>query len=521
MIDDAELLRRYADEQSQPAFTELVQRRIDLVYRCALYRVGGDTHLAREVTQSVFTDLARKSRRLHRHDTLAAWLFTSTRYAASQAMRAERRRAHRQQKVATMALLSPENEADWPAARSVVGSALDALKEPDRVALLLRYFEGLSLAEIGAKSGLSEDGARKRIDRALVKVGEILRRRGITSTAAALTAALAQPATIAAPPGLAVNVAAQAMSADAAAAAAGTLLSFMSTTKGLVTTGLALTLVLASAYGWRETHAAPAEASPRLVSSASTNGATVAVPTPPAAPSEPAPPPTIATKVVTASPAPAAATKELDPLEDPAIRAKLRLLSKSHLDGIYAPLFKELGLTPEQLDSLKDLLVEKQMIHSDAARAARTQGLERGDDLFRRAIVDAQRDVDAQIRGLIGDQGYTAYADFETTFSKRMIVNRLNQTIGDTEPLDDTQSAQLIKVLVESTSTQQPDGTTGMGIDAGAGITNLRFSTINTKALRLAKPLLSPAQFEAMKQLQVQLVKEKQEKVGLPPRNAP
>ena len=46
---DLELLRSYARNRSEPAFTELVRRHIDLVHSAAL-RMVRDSHLAEEVT---------------------------------------------------------------------------------------------------------------------------------------------------------------------------------------------------------------------------------------------------------------------------------------------------------------------------------------------------------------------------------------------------------------------------------------------------------------------------------------
>ena len=59
--EDALLLRRFAVERSDAAFTALVARKINLVYSAALRQASGDPHLAAEVTQSVFVSLARKA----------------------------------------------------------------------------------------------------------------------------------------------------------------------------------------------------------------------------------------------------------------------------------------------------------------------------------------------------------------------------------------------------------------------------------------------------------------------------
>jgi DNA-directed RNA polymerase specialized sigma24 family protein len=69
-LNDTELLRAYADEKSEAAFGELVRRQVNLVYSVALRQCGGDAHLAEDVTQRVFTDLACKARQLAGHAVL-------------------------------------------------------------------------------------------------------------------------------------------------------------------------------------------------------------------------------------------------------------------------------------------------------------------------------------------------------------------------------------------------------------------------------------------------------------------
>ncbi len=123
MQDSTELLRRYAEERTEQAFAELVRRHIDFVYAVALRQLSGDTHLAEDVTQRVFTDLARKADSVSRRPTLSGWLYRSTQFAAAAAVRVERRRRTREQEAHTMnepASGLPRN--DWADVRPGTGS---------------------------------------------------------------------------------------------------------------------------------------------------------------------------------------------------------------------------------------------------------------------------------------------------------------------------------------------------------------------------------------------------------------
>src|SRR5258705_161217 len=102
MATDTELLRSYAHDRSEGAFTELVQRHIDLVYSAALRETRGDVGLAEDITQAVFAELARKASSLVRHPALAGWLYTCVRRMIANVRRAEDRRHRREQEAQTM-----------------------------------------------------------------------------------------------------------------------------------------------------------------------------------------------------------------------------------------------------------------------------------------------------------------------------------------------------------------------------------------------------------------------------------
>jgi len=77
-----------------------------------------------------------------------------------------------------------QSALDWEKLRPVLDAAMHELKEADREAILLRYFENRQFAEVGAKLGLNENAARMRVERALEKLRTILGRCGVAATAA-------------------------------------------------------------------------------------------------------------------------------------------------------------------------------------------------------------------------------------------------------------------------------------------------------------------------------------------------
>ena len=219
MKDDAELLRRYVEDRADEAFTELVHRHLGLVYATALRRVGGDTHLAEDVAQKVFTDLARKAPALRGHATLGGWLYVSANFTSAAVVRSEQRRKARETQAQTMqAALNPSTpETDWNRLRPILDDAVVELREAEREAIVLRFFEQRSFVEIGAALRLTEEAARKRVDRALDKLHTTLSKRGVTSTTVALGLALTEAATASTPAGLTAKIAGSSAHASAGA----------------------------------------------------------------------------------------------------------------------------------------------------------------------------------------------------------------------------------------------------------------------------------------------------------------
>jgi len=206
MTTDSQLLRQYAEQGDEAAFAEVVRRHTDLVYSAAL-RIARDTALAQDVTQTVFTKLAKVAGVLGGYPTPIGWLHTTTRHTAINAVRTEARRRTREHEAFTMQNISALPDANWEQLRPILDEAVSRLRERDRQAVLLRFFNGLSHQEVGTVLGLTENSAQKCVDRALEKLRTHFARRGVTVSAALLATAMNANSVQAAPVGLAANVA--------------------------------------------------------------------------------------------------------------------------------------------------------------------------------------------------------------------------------------------------------------------------------------------------------------------------
>ncbi|HVY71710.1 MAG TPA: sigma-70 family RNA polymerase sigma factor, partial [Verrucomicrobiae bacterium] len=243
MTDDAELLRAYVQEGSEPAFRQLVERHIPTVLAAARRIVANDLHLAQDVTQTVFTDLARQAGSLPPGVILGGWLHRHTCYTALKAIRTENRRRTRERTAMEINALneSSAGDAQWAQLAPVLDDALSQLGAEDRDAIVLRYLQQQDVRSIGLALGASENAAQKRLGRALDKLRAVLTRRGVTLSTALLSTALdAGAATAPVSSSLAATVSATALHSAAANATASVLT--LASLKTMTTTKLALSV---------------------------------------------------------------------------------------------------------------------------------------------------------------------------------------------------------------------------------------------------------------------------------------
>lgn len=132
MSENQRLLCDYAQKGSESAFRELVARYIDFVYSTARRLVQGDFHRAENITQIVFSDLARMAHKLSADSMLGGWIHRHTCFVAATIRRGERRRKIRETEAVNRMKLT-KDEAD------VLGEAKLALATRDPAPLLRLY----------------------------------------------------------------------------------------------------------------------------------------------------------------------------------------------------------------------------------------------------------------------------------------------------------------------------------------------------------------------------------------------
>jgi RNA polymerase sigma factor (sigma-70 family) len=240
MTSDLDLLGQFTRDHSQDAFTTLVNRHVNLVYSAALRQVRSP-QLAEEVSQSVFSDLARNAGKLKPDTILTAWLYQVARRTAIDVVRREARRQLREQ-IATETNAMNATTADWTHIEPFLDEAMHTLDETDRAAVLLRYFENKSLREVGESLGASEDAAQKRVSRAVERLREFFAKRNMTVGAGGLTVLISANAVQAAPVGLAATVATAAVLAGTAASTS----TVIAATKAIAMTTIQKTLITAT-----------------------------------------------------------------------------------------------------------------------------------------------------------------------------------------------------------------------------------------------------------------------------------
>jgi hypothetical protein len=198
-------------------------------------------------------------------------------------------------------------------------------------------------------------------------------------------------------------------------------------------------------------------------------------------------------------------------LANPEFAQAMSVQQRAALDGRYAELFKQLNLSPEELEKFKSLLVERQNARMDVMNAARENGLnprENRDEL-RKLTAEAQAEVDTTIKTTLGESVYNQYQNYESTQSQRAVVSQLDQKLSySSTPLNSTQSAFLVNALAASVASTETADQGGGGPGNWGGRSS--GTTITDDVIQQAQSVLTSDQVTALKQIQTEQLAQQQ-----------
>ena len=218
-LSDRQLLTRFAAHRDEAAFAALVRRYGPLVLGVCR-RVLRHEQDAEDAFQATFHVLARKAAATPWQESVGNWLYdVAFRLARKEKARADRRRQRESQ---PSVLPEPEAPSE-PGCRelaAVVDEELHCLPDDCRSVLLLCYLEGLTRDQAARRLGWSLRTLDRRLERGRELLRTRLARRGLTMSAALLSAELARDAVVAVPPAL-TSAATRAATRYAAGAALG------------------------------------------------------------------------------------------------------------------------------------------------------------------------------------------------------------------------------------------------------------------------------------------------------------
>jgi RNA polymerase sigma-70 factor (ECF subfamily) len=161
-----------APSEADLAFDRLYRSSRDDVYAYVAGMVR-DRAAAEEVTATAFERAYRKRSRFdRRRGEPRAWLFGIARNAALDELRRRGRQAELAAEPADLAGAAVEESAAASERRLALAAGLATLEPRERELIALKFFAGLSNAEIAAVVGIGESNAGTKLHRAVTKLRE-------------------------------------------------------------------------------------------------------------------------------------------------------------------------------------------------------------------------------------------------------------------------------------------------------------------------------------------------------------
>jgi len=144
-------------------------------------------------------------------------------------------------------------------------------------------------------------------------------------------------------------------------------------------------------------------------------------------------------------------------MKDPAMREMMREQQKVAINMMYAGLFKDLNLSPEEKDKFKALLTDAQMRNIENAQGLFGDKKEGALEDTQKLAADAKNQTDADLKALLGDERFALYEDYQKNLGERMQLDQFKSRLAaENLPLQDEQTAHLLQIMKEEKAAVPP-----------------------------------------------------------------
>lgn len=145
--------------------------------------------------------------------------------------------------------------------------------------------------------------------------------------------------------------------------------------------------------------------------------------------------------------------------KDPALQA-LKLAAERAKNVVkYGPLFRRLGLTPEQSEGFLASVARRKEQDADCDAAVQSLGLAEGDEAIARLRGKAAKEAEAEQRAGLGDEGYRQAKDYETTLMLRGTVAAFaSSAVMAGLSLTTQQAEEMTRIVVGASERRKPEG---------------------------------------------------------------
>jgi hypothetical protein len=136
-------------------------------------------------------------------------------------------------------------------------------------------------------------------------------------------------------------------------------------------------------------------------------------------------------------------------LQDPDTRKFMRDQQRLMMDQMYAPLVKQMGLTPDEATQFKDLLADNTMKGAEVASSMFGGGPSTNRTDAISALTANQKTMDEQLKTFLGDDRYAQYKDYQETVGERTLLNQFKLQAGSDYNLNDQQTEAMLTFMKE------------------------------------------------------------------------